>query len=116
MRFHQRFPLKLSAALVCLAPIIYGAPVQAAGPDGYATDSAGNPVRAYSGECWHTGFWQPGSRFADCEPAPASVVEAAPAKVLVTAAPAVVAAPAAAAEPPPRPARITSWPAIACAY
>lgn len=100
MRFHQRFPLKLSAALVCLAPIIYGAPVQAAGPDGYATDSAGNPVRAYSGECWHTGFWQPGSRFADCEPAPAPVVEAAPAKVVETAAPAVV-APAAAAEPPP---------------
>lgn len=95
MRFDQRFPFKLSAALLCLAPIFHGASVHSAVSDGYLTDSAGNPVRAYSGECWHTRYWQPGSRFADCEPAP--VVLQAPLPVVETPAP-IIEAPAPVAE------------------
>src|SRR5688572_2047769 len=102
MRFDKRFPLKrCAAALVCLASVLQGAPIHAQSSYGYLIDSAGNPVRSYLGECWHTRSWQPGARFADCEPAPAPVVEAAPAKVVETAAPAAVVAPAAVAEPPP---------------
>jgi hypothetical protein len=73
MRFDKRFPLTLSAALICLVPLLYGAPAHA-GSHGYLIDSAGNPVRSPFGECWHTFVWRKGFRFADCEPAP--VVEA----------------------------------------
>jgi OOP family OmpA-OmpF porin len=93
-------PISLKAAvasLFCAAPLFFSAPVQAAGAAGYLTDSSGNPVRSYSGDCWHSGFWQPGSRFADCEPAPAPVVE--------TPAPKIE-APAPVAETPPAPAPV----------
>jgi len=103
MRFDKRFTLKLSAALLCLAPVLNGAPVHAEGSDGYLTDSAGNPVRARSGQCWHTRSWQPGSRFADCEPAP--VVEAPAPKVVEAPAPKIE-APAPVAETPPAPAPV----------
>jgi OmpA-OmpF porin, OOP family len=103
MEVMNRRPLKLAAAaLFCTAPLFYSAPVQAAGSDGYLTDRAGNPVRSYSSECWHTRFWQPGSCFADCEPAP--VVEA-PAPVVETPAPRIE-APAPVVETPPAPAPV----------
>jgi hypothetical protein len=65
MRFDKRFTLRLSAALLCLAPVLYGAPVHGAASDGYLTDSAGKPVRSYSGECVRTYAWREGFRFAD---------------------------------------------------
>ena len=97
MRFNKRFTLKLSAALLCLAPVVNGAPAYA-GSHGYLIDSAGNPVRSPSGECWHTSVWREGFRFADCEPAPAPVVEAPAPKVVEAPAPVVEQAP-----PPPAP-------------
>ncbi len=93
--------LKLAvASLFCAAPFVFGAPLQAEGSDGYLTDSAGRPVRSYSGECVRTYSWREGSRFADCEPAP--VVEA-PAPKAVEA---VVEAPAPVAQTPPAPAPV----------
>ena len=86
------------ASLFCFAPLLFSAPVQAAGSDGYLTDAAGKPVHAYSGECVHTYAWREGFRFADCEPEPAPVVEAP--------APKVVEAPAPVAETPPAPAPV----------
>ena len=101
MRSDQRFHLKLCAALLCLAPLLHPAPVQAGASDGYLINSEGNPVRSGFGECWHTGSWQPGSRFADCEPAPA------PAPVVDAPAPKVVEAPAPVVEQtPPAPAPV----------
>ena len=84
------------ASLFCVAPLLFSAPVQAGGSDGYLTDSAGKPVRSYSGECVHTYSWREGFRFADCEPA--SVVEAP--------APKIVEAPAPVVETPPAPAPV----------
>jgi OOP family OmpA-OmpF porin len=101
MLFDKRFPLTPSAALICLVPLLYCAPAHAGSP-GYLTDSAGNPVRSPFGECWHTRYWQPGSRFADCEPAP--VVEA-PTPVVEAPAPKIE-APAPVAETPPAPAPV----------
>jgi OOP family OmpA-OmpF porin len=98
MRFNKRLTLTLSAALLCLAPVLNGAPAHGEDSHGYLTDSAGNPVRAYWGECWHTRSWQPGARFADCEPAPAPVVEAPAPKVVEAPAPVVEQTP-----PPPVP-------------
>ena len=103
MRFDKRFPLKrCAAALVCLVSVLQGAPIHAQSPYGYVIDSAGNPVRAYSGECWHTRSWQPGARFADCEPAPAPVVTAPT--------PEIVAAPAPIVEQTPPPAVLVPVP------
>ena len=81
------------ASLFCVAPLLLSAPVHAEGLDGYLTDSAGKPVRSYSGECVRTYAWREGFRFADCEPAP----------VVETPAPRIE-APAAVAETPPAPA------------
>jgi OOP family OmpA-OmpF porin len=76
----------LLVSLLCVAPLV-GTPAYAAGSDGYLTDRDGNPVRSYSGECWHTRYWKEGSRFADCEPAP--VVEAPAPKVVEAPVPVV---------------------------
>jgi len=82
--------LKLAvASLFCAAPLLFGAPASAESSDGYLTDSAGKPVRSYSGECVRTYSWREGSRFADCQPAPvaeapAPMVVEAPAPVLQT--------------------------------
>jgi len=81
------------ASLFCVAPLLLSAPVHAEGSDGYLTDSAGKPVRSYSGDCVRTYSWREGFRFADCEPAP----------VVETPAPRIE-APAAVAETPPAPA------------
>ena len=80
------------ASLFCAAPLLLGAPALAGGSDGYLTDSAAKPVRSYSGECVHTYAWREGFRFADCEPAPAPVVEA-PAPVVEQTPPAPVPVP-----------------------
>ena len=94
-------PLKLAvASLFCVAPLLCNAPAQAEGSDGYLTDSAGQPVRALSGDCVHTSSWRGGFRFADCEPAP--VVEA-PAPEVAEAPVPVVEAPAPVVEAPPAP-------------
>jgi len=37
---------------------------------GYVVDGSRHPVRSGYGECVHTREWQPGMRFADCEPQP----------------------------------------------
>jgi OOP family OmpA-OmpF porin len=92
--------LKLAvASLFCATPLLLSTPAQAAGAQGYLTDSRGDPVRA-SGECVHTSSWQQGFRFADCEPAP--LVEA-PAPVVVEAPAPVLVVPAAVVEAPPAP-------------
>ena len=99
MKVIKRNPLKFAvASLFCAAPLLFSAPVRAAGSDGYLTTSEGSPVRA-SGQCVHTSAWHQGDRFADCEPAP--VVEAAPA-VIEAPAP-VVEAPAAVVVATPAP-------------
>ena len=96
MQVKTPLPRQLVASLLCAAPFFFTATAQAEGADGYLTDSAGSPVRSYSGECVHTYGWREASRFADCEPAP--VVEAP--------APKVVEAPAPVAEAPaPAPVR-----------
>ena len=87
-------PISLKAALAalfCAAPLLFTAPVHATDADGYLVDGSGNPVRSYSGECWHTGAWRPGFRFADCEPKPA----------VAASAPKIVEAPAPVAEQTP---------------
>jgi OOP family OmpA-OmpF porin len=88
------------ASLFCAAPLLFSAPVQAEGSDGYLTDSSGKPVRSRSGECVHTYSWREGFRFADCEPAPAPVVEAPAPKVVEAPAPVVEQAPPAPAPAP----------------
>jgi hypothetical protein len=59
------------ASLFCAVRWLFGAPALAESSEGYLTDSAGKPVRSYSGECVHTYAWREGFRFADCGPAPA---------------------------------------------
>jgi OmpA-OmpF porin, OOP family len=86
------------ASLFCAAPLLFGAPALPESSEGYLTDSAGKPVRSYSGECVHTYAWREGFRFADCEPAPAPVVEAPAPKVVEAPAPVVEQTP-----PPPVP-------------
>lgn len=64
-----------AAALVALAPAIHVAP--AAAVEGYVTTRYDHqPLRDGYGGCVHDYEWQPGMRFADCEPEP--VVAAAP--------------------------------------
>ena len=79
-----------AAALLAFAPLVYLTPAVAV--EGYVTSGQDpeQPVRTRYGECVHDYGYQPGLRFADCEPAPAPV--AAPAPVLEK--PAVVEAPA----------------------
>src|SRR5258708_23784823 len=69
------FALKLSAAAALLA-IVHMAP--AAAVEGYVTSRYDHqPVVNRYGECVHDYGWQPGMRFADCEPAPVQPVAAA---------------------------------------
>ena len=79
-----------AAALLAFAPLVYITP--AAAVEGYVTSGQDpdQPVRTRYGECVHDYGYQPGMRFADCEPAPAPVAAPAP----VVEKPAVVAAPA----------------------
>jgi OOP family OmpA-OmpF porin len=95
-----------AAALVGLAPLAYMAP--AAAVEGYVTQRYNNdtPVRTRYGECVHDGYWQPGMRYADCEPAPIQPV-ATPAPAPVVQQP-VVEAPAPAPVPHDVPIRLSS--------
>lgn len=67
---------------------------------GYLLVGDGHPVTDSSGDCWHTGEWRPGMRFANCEPRP---VKTAAASGPPKAAPAARPTPPAAA-PAPKPA------------
>src|SRR5438128_2515428 len=72
-----RFALKLSAAAALLA-IVHMAP--AAAVEGYVTSRYDHqPVHSRYGECVHDYGWQPGMRFADCEPAPVAASAPQPA-------------------------------------
>ena len=59
--------------------------VQAAGPNGYWTDTSGKVWKNNYGECWKAGYWTPAMAIPECDPnlvkkpEPAKVVEAAPA-------------------------------------
>ena len=70
------FALKWSAAaLIAIAPAIHMAPASAV--EGYVTSRYDHqPVRDRYGDCVHDYGWQPGMRFADCEPALAAPVAA----------------------------------------
>jgi OOP family OmpA-OmpF porin len=58
-----------TVALLAIAPLVYVTP--AAAVEGYVTSRYDHqPVRSGYGECVHDYGWQPGMRFADCEPAP----------------------------------------------
>jgi len=83
-----------AAALLAFAPLVYMTP--AAAVEGYVTSGQDpdQPVRTRYGECVHDYGYQPGMRFADCEPAPAPVAAPAPeVKQPVVEAPAPVPAP-----------------------
>ena len=93
-----------AVALLAFAPAMYMAP--AAAVEGYVTSRHDHqPVRDGFGGCVHDYAWQPGMRFADCEPAPARpVAAAAPQPAPVQEAPVAEApppAPQAAARPVP---------------
>jgi OOP family OmpA-OmpF porin len=62
-----------AAALLAFAPLVYMTP--AAAVEGYITSGQDpdQPVRTRYGECVHDYGYQPGMRFADCEPAPKPV-------------------------------------------
>jgi OOP family OmpA-OmpF porin len=65
-----------SVALLAIAPLVYVTP--AAAVEGYVTSRYDHqPVRSGFGACVHDREWQPGMRFADCEPAPVQPVAAA---------------------------------------
>ncbi len=65
-----------SVALLAMAPLVYVTP--AAAVEGYVTSRYDHqPVVNRYGECVHDYGWQPGMRFADCEPAPVQPVAAA---------------------------------------
>lgn len=59
--------------------------VQAAGPNGYWTDTSGKVWKNSYGECWKAGYWTPAMAIPECDPnlvkkpEPAKVVEATPA-------------------------------------
>ncbi|MHB8914376.1 MAG: OmpA family protein [Thiobacillus sp.] len=56
--------------------------VQAAGPNGYWTDTSGKVWKNSYGECWKAGYWTPAMAIPECDPnlvkkpEPAKVVEA----------------------------------------
>ena len=87
--------------LVAAAVLIAALPSTSAFADdvaGYLVSSDRQPVHDSIGECWHTGEWQDGMRFANCEPRPVRAVAAA--------APASKAAPT----PAPAPKRVLEAP------
>lgn len=59
--------------------------VQAAGPNGYWTDTSGKVWKNNYNECWKAGYWTPAMAIPECDPnlvkkpEPVKVVEAAPA-------------------------------------
>ncbi len=89
------------AVAACLMAAMPAARAAASGDAaGYLLSAGGQPVMGSFGDCWHTGEWRPGMRFANCEP-----MKAAAASELPKSAPAARQAPPAAAPAPhPKPA------------
>ena len=69
---HASGVLALAAAFIAGCAAV-ASPVQSR--SGYLT-AYGQPVRDSFGDCWHTGEWQAGMRFSDCEPQLAAAVAA----------------------------------------
>lgn len=98
----------LAAALIVAAPVARAS--WAGDSDGYVTDREGQPVTDSFGDCVHTGYWQPGMRFAHCEPQPIKPVAAAlePPKAPNAVAPARKAQEPARPAPRPAPFRLSA--------
>ena len=58
--------LLVAAALIAAMPAARAS--TPANQAGYLTSGNARSVTDSSGECWHTGEWQPGMRFGQCEP------------------------------------------------
>lgn len=85
MKTKNRYTLNAAlAATLITAGWILSTPAPAAGPTGYAADSASSVVRNGFGGCWRTSSWNKDSATAECDP---SLVASAPEPTPVAAAP-----------------------------